>query len=250
MDGRRSVDDVFWSDVREAFVLDDDEDIGQLQFPHLAFDDYEINPSVIVPHDANKLKGMYGHLRSAYKVAYANWKKSGTHDSDFGNFCNGQMDVLYLHQFVCLYPEIEVSVASMIPSHIGVSSSDSGTFSNPSTPKSGSRKSKGNEDRVVSLMNALDSSAMRAEVAKKKIESMSDLSAYRNERMKLEKKQEERQAHKFYFDQFDLVSRRIRELLKEAASETSAEIKEEIKDQIALFKKEQAKLKEKMTINY
>ena len=168
-------------------MLDDDDDIGQLQFPHLISDDYEINPSVIVPHDANKLKGMYGHLRSAYKVAYANWKKSGTHDSDFGNFCNGQMDVLYLHQFVCLYPECEVSVSSMIPSHIGVSSSDSGTFSNSPTPKSGCRKRKGNDDRVVSLMKALDSSAMRTEVAKKKIERMSDLSTYRNERIKLEK---------------------------------------------------------------
>ena len=48
----------FWEDMHLAFTDNTNTNIGQLQFEHHVFTKYGIDPSIIVVHSAQKLKGI------------------------------------------------------------------------------------------------------------------------------------------------------------------------------------------------
>ena len=253
LDGHVSVDEKFWEDVRTAFI-EDDEDTGQLQFENELYNEYMIDPSVIVLHDWKKLKSIYMSLRSKYKVARANFQQSGTHDNEFWNFCSGQLDVLYLHEFVSANPGIDVSVAAMLPSELSLQSDEpeARSSSQPSSTPSSDRREKRStsEQRVIAFMKAMDSSGMRTEIAKKKIEKIEASNAYRKEKILLERQKEARESQKeardnqkHYLEQFDMLASRIRSLQREAANETMDEIKADIREQISFYRQQQDKLR-------
>jgi hypothetical protein len=86
---------LFWNEIHEGFVDDASVEYDVLLAEeHIAFED--INPALIVEHSLVKLQDMWRDLNGRYKKAKINFTKSGTADSDFWNFCNGQADVYYL----------------------------------------------------------------------------------------------------------------------------------------------------------
>ena len=46
-----------------------------------------------------------------------NFTKSGTHNAESWDFCNGQLDVLYVHMFVRSKPGMTEAVTAMMPTH-------------------------------------------------------------------------------------------------------------------------------------
>ena len=84
---------VFWNDVRDEFV--GGEGYDNLVDEHALFEG--ISPSTVIEHSAPKLQSMWKELNAKYRKARINFEKSGTHDSDFSNFCFARGDILYLH---------------------------------------------------------------------------------------------------------------------------------------------------------
>ena len=88
---------MFWKDIQEEFVSNNDN-YNALIMESDMFED--IDPSHIVQHSALKLQAMWKELNCKYAAAKAYFTKSGTHKSDFGNFCFAWADVLYLHKWL------------------------------------------------------------------------------------------------------------------------------------------------------
>ena len=189
-----SIDSQFWMDVREEFVTDGGPTyhIGKLQFDSDIFNG--IDPSVIVEHPPKKLKALYADLRSKYKVAFARFTKSGTHanDSEFFDFCDGRLDLFYMHLFVRSKPGWDVAIAAQLPRTFAVDGSEvTDNSSSVSTPQSKSSKRSSHERHVESLLAAIDSSGMRTEVAKKKIEGLENNGIYQREKICIQKEHQE-----------------------------------------------------------
>ena len=104
---------VFWKDVKEEYNGGTTYD--SLIQEHSMFEG--IIPSTIIDHSSKKLQSMWKEVNAKYRKARINFEKSGTHDSDFANFCLARADVLYLHYWlqVCLdFDDIhEVLITSM-----------------------------------------------------------------------------------------------------------------------------------------
>ncbi len=50
-----------------------------------------------------------------YKAALTHFTQSGTHDSNFYNFCNGKPDVYYLRKYLELKPNLDNTVEEDLP---------------------------------------------------------------------------------------------------------------------------------------
>jgi hypothetical protein len=122
LDARESVESKFWNDVRDVFIDASDTEMGKLQFDHAIFEMHQIDPSKIVLHSASKLHNMYSAMKSRHKKAMANFTKSGTHNSDFWDFCSGQIDRRYLHIFMRSKPGMTESVTGIMPADLRLNS--------------------------------------------------------------------------------------------------------------------------------
>ena len=93
----------FWDRVLESYINVDDPSYDDLDcdknHPN-AFDD--IDPSHIVQHTATKLEKMWKEVNGRWKQIVAKLNTSGQHDYEFWNFCEGQLDVLYLNTKVAV----------------------------------------------------------------------------------------------------------------------------------------------------
>lgn len=109
--------ELFWRDVCTSFV--DEDRYGELLFSHPTYNESKIDPSSNVqPHDWKKCRALYKEVVSKYKVSSTNFKKSGTHESDFYKFVNGQMDVMYLHQHLLDKPNLIEFVEEALSVHV------------------------------------------------------------------------------------------------------------------------------------
>ena len=82
----------------------------------------DVDPSIIVPHDWQKLRTIWKALNADYKAALNRFTLSGTHDSDFYNFCFGKQDVYYLRKYLEVRPELTGTVEADLPDDVFVDS--------------------------------------------------------------------------------------------------------------------------------
>lgn len=137
--------------------------VGGLVFEHAAFAERSIDPEVIGQPNisAKKLYKTYNDLRSGYNKIMLNFNKSGTHDNDIWNFCQGNTDFLYFFLWLKARANVGEFVDVELPCGVGFNSganeeeedqdsdSDNGsaTFSDkkrsksPAAPRSKKRKS-------------------------------------------------------------------------------------------------------------
>ncbi|KAG3011363.1 hypothetical protein PC121_g8265 [Phytophthora cactorum] len=101
-----------WVDVHEEFNTPRQE-YGALVSELVTFS--KCNPSIIVAHDAAKLRDMWKDVTSRYNTALANSRVSGNHDNDFFSYCSGKIDVLYLHEWLRIKPDLDVTVECKLP---------------------------------------------------------------------------------------------------------------------------------------
>lgn len=109
----------FWLDVQAAFVSENNEEYGRSLESNVSastlFKEADIDPSIVTPHDSSKLLDIWKELNAAYMESFHNFKVSGTHDSDFWNFCKGRMDVLYLYNWLQVKPGLTEFVRGRLP---------------------------------------------------------------------------------------------------------------------------------------
>lgn len=256
LDGRQSVESKFWNDVREAFIDDADDEIGKLQFQHAVFQEHDLDAFEIVPHSASKLSAMFRDLKSRHKTALAKFTKSGTHGSDFWDFCSGQIDILYYHFFVRANPGIEEAVTAMMPASVRMDSDkieEVGVESSPKTPSNSTASGRASreDDKARRFLAMLDSSSMQTEVAKHRIEDFKSVREYRlkkthreEERHQRYREKIEREERVFYLKQHSQLLADIRRLTKEKAEESDPALKELIIDDIEIMKKEVNRVKQ------
>jgi hypothetical protein len=254
LDARESVDSKFWKDVREAFIDDSDSETGRLQFEHAVFDLHEIDPSTIVMHTASKLRNMYADLKSRHKKAMANFTKSGTHNSDFWDFCSGQIDILYLHLFVRSKPGMTESITAMMPADARLDSDSVEQLvtceSIPPTPSSTEKRGSRTNEKARKFVAMLDSNGLRSEVAKTKLEEFRSVREYRDKKMKRDEERREEEKQKslreqraFYLKQYSEIMSDLRSLLEKRASETNVDIKALIEEELELKQRERMRIK-------
>ena len=147
----------YWSNIHRSFVdganetggIAVDDPQGHLQAEGISPD---IRPQ---QHSQRKLYDMHNNVRSAYQKARTNFRKSGTHDSDFFNFCDPQKlhlessagvlwsDIYYLY---CIHRKRGEPVGVFLETDLG----DIGfggvpslvRESSPNSPRSGSKSSR------------------------------------------------------------------------------------------------------------
>jgi len=95
--GKATNNQLFWEGVQEAFQgqdptidnlhFDDDEVLQDLHY---------IDFTKIVPHDWKKLHSIWKQVNSHYKECLSCFTTSGTHSSNFFDFCEGHLETYYL----------------------------------------------------------------------------------------------------------------------------------------------------------
>jgi len=94
--GKASTNQLFWEGIQEAFTSNV-ELYDNLHFEDEVLSDlHHVNFKKIVHHNWKKLGLIWKNLNVEYKVALTHYTMSGTHFSNFYEFCHGRKDVYYL----------------------------------------------------------------------------------------------------------------------------------------------------------
>ncbi len=114
--GKAANDKHFWERVRSTFITADPE------YDKLRFSDDEvlenlqpIDSSQIVAHEWQKVRSMWKVVNAVYKGAISRFTQSGTHDSNFFDFCDGKADVNYLQKNSELRPCLNDMIEADLP---------------------------------------------------------------------------------------------------------------------------------------
>jgi len=105
--GKAANNQLFWEGVHEAFEGQDKE------YDNLHFADDEVLSEYHqkrVPHDWKKLQAMWKHLNVGNKAALSCFTLSGTHSSNFFDFCDGHHEIYYLRKHLESKPDLVATV--------------------------------------------------------------------------------------------------------------------------------------------
>ena len=160
--GRAANDEHFWVSVRRAFI-----EPGNAVFDNLAFCDTDnvfadvdhINPSKIVKHEWKKLRTIWKAVNAEYKATLSRFVISGTHESSFFDFCNGNLATYYLRKHLDAKPQLNETVEADLPAECGLSSelavpdelakNSASSMASKITNSDGNRRKKGSPNEVA-----------------------------------------------------------------------------------------------------
>jgi hypothetical protein len=111
--GKAAYDKLFWARVREAYALNKVEYNTKRT----------INPSKIDLHDWRKLWAIWKRVNAVYKAAVTPYTQSGTHESEFYNYCQGKKEAYYLPLHLETRPDLNGMVEADLPEACSLSSS-------------------------------------------------------------------------------------------------------------------------------
>ena len=169
--GKAANDQHFWEDVQKAFAVED-ELIDTIHFrdDDVFHDMDDIDATKIVPHDWKKLRAIWKGINADYKGAISRFSLSGTHSSNFYDFCNGKQDTYYLRKYLELKPNLTGFVEADLPEDTFIESIDKVTPKLSPSSSSSKRKRRENGDTAVAeALRELNNSKMQTEIAKKSL---------------------------------------------------------------------------------
>jgi len=103
---------LFWEGIQEAFTSNS-ELYDNLHFEDEVLSDlHHINFERIIRHDWKKLLMIWKNLNSEYKAALTHYTMSGTHSSNFYEFCHGWKFVYYQQKHLAAKPNLNSTVAA------------------------------------------------------------------------------------------------------------------------------------------
>ena len=160
--GKAANNQLFWEGVQEAFSGQDDA------YDNLHFADDEVLEAVldidfkkIVPHDWKKLRALWKRLNAAYKAALSGFTMSGTHSSNFFEFCGGRHEIYYLRKHLEFRPDLVATVVADLPEEVFLESADKPA----STISSVSKRKRDQDSVIVEALHELRTSRMEAELS-------------------------------------------------------------------------------------
>lgn len=90
----------FWKDVHATFMDPNCKKIAKLAFADEAFRNCELDLSKIVEHNWKTLAAILGATADAYSRALVNYTRHDDEHKEFFDFCNGELELLYVHLHV------------------------------------------------------------------------------------------------------------------------------------------------------
>ena len=224
--GKAQNDQLFWEKVHLEFIKTS-KDYNTLQFQEdgILSQQLHIDPSTIVAHDWKKLRSIWKSVNSDYKAALTRFTQSGTHDSNFYNFCNGKLDIYYLRKYLELKPGLNQTVEAGLPKECAISS-DMMIDSSVSAGSTSASKRKRGGNEVAEAIREFSNSAMRSELAKQKLFYMEQENNRRDG-------EETRQKHKVLFEEWEKIQVHLRSLRQDLLDNrldeaTKAELEDDI----------------------
>jgi len=91
--GKTSNNQLFWEGIQEAFTSPSELNYNLHFEDEVLSDLHHINFKKKVLHDWKKLRMIWKNLNAEYKAALSRYTMSGTHSSNFYEFCHGPKDV-------------------------------------------------------------------------------------------------------------------------------------------------------------
>jgi hypothetical protein len=113
--GKAANEKLFWEKIEDAYLVSK-SDYNILQFrDDDNFMNETIYPGKIVPHGWQKLRTMWKAINADYKTVTTKFTQSGTHDSEFYNYCQGKKEPYYLRLLLSERPELNEMVDADLP---------------------------------------------------------------------------------------------------------------------------------------
>ena len=177
--GKAGNDCHFWEKVQVEYQVNDNPLYNTLQFTDVdVFEAQQdlIDPSTILGHDWKKLRSIWKGLAADYKAALSRYTLSGTHESDFYNFCNGKVEPYYLRKLLEVKPDLVGFVEADLPEGafmdtstelLDSSSSNLNLNSEVNSSERKRRKTSGSE--VAEAIRDATNSRMQSELSKQRL---------------------------------------------------------------------------------
>ena len=214
--GKVANNQLFWEGVQEAFQgqdptidnlrFDDDEVLQELHY---------IDFTKIVPHDWKKLRSIWKQINSHYKESLGRFTQSGTHSSNFFDFCEGRLETYYLRRHLEARPDLTGTVVADLPEEVFMEST-----SRPSSTISSSTKRKKDKDsEIADAIRDLKSCWKDPELNKKKMATLQKQEErweaeqlFRQQDYALKQQEEARKTREHIFNEWEKLQRNVREL--------------------------------------
>jgi len=146
--GKASNNQLFWEGIQELGIYDN------LHFEDEVLSDlHHINFKKIVQHDWKKLCMILKNLNSEYKAGLVLYTMSGTHLSNFYEFCHGRKDIYYLRKHLVAKPNLNYTVAADLPDEVCINNTGRPSSRLSSTSCSFSKKRKGDKSEVINFLH-------------------------------------------------------------------------------------------------
>jgi len=108
---------------------------------------------------------MCKHLNSGYNAALSRFSLSGTHSSNFFDFCDDHHEIYYLQKHLESKPDYVATVVAELPEEVFMESTEIPS----STISSVSKRKRDKESVIVEALWELRTSRMEVELSKQKI---------------------------------------------------------------------------------
>jgi hypothetical protein len=175
--GKAGNDCHFWEKVQVEYQVDDNPLYNTLQFTDVdVFEAQEdlIDPSKILAHDWKKLRTIWKGLAADYKAALSRYTLSGTHESEFYNFCNGKIEPYYLRKLLELKPDVVGFVEADLPREAFMDTSSalfdgSSSNSNSEVNSSETKRRKTSGSELAEAIRDATNSRMQSELSKQRL---------------------------------------------------------------------------------
>jgi hypothetical protein len=129
---------------------------------------HDIDFKKIVPHDWKKLRALWKCLNAAYKAVVSGFTMSGTHSSNFFEFCGGCHEIYYLRKHLEFRPDLVATVVADLPEEVFLESDDKPA----STISSVSKRKQDQDSVIVEALCELQTGWMEAELSQQKLTLM------------------------------------------------------------------------------
>ena len=240
--GKAGNDEHFWEGVQKA-VVTQDESYDKIFFKEddvFCGLDY-IDASKIVQHDWKKLRGIWKAINMEYKSALSRFTLSGTHTSNFYDFCNGKKDIYYLRKHLELKPNLTGTIGADLPEDTFIESNESSKKASLTYSYSSKRK-RDSGIEIAEALREMNNSKMQAEIAKKKLEILVKQDARKEKEEERKEKEEARKERQQYFEEWEKIQINLRQLRKDMHDEPDKEMKADIKFDIEALMKRKKEL--------
>ena len=168
-----------------------------------------------MPHDWKKLRSIWKQINSHYKESLGRFTQSGTHSSNFFDFCEGRLETYYLRRHLEARPDLTGTVVADLPEEVFMEST-----SRPSSTISSSTKRKKDKDsEIADAIRDLKSCWKDPELNKKKMATLQKQEErweaeqlFRQQDYALKQQEEARKTREHIFNEWEKLQRNVREL--------------------------------------